>query len=64
MSLADLLAEYPAVLTTRDVQDILRISRTKAYELMNDPAFGAVKIGGSIRITKARLIQNIETEQA
>ncbi len=38
--------------TVDEIQDILCISRTSAYQLVKTGAFRSVRIGGSIRISK------------
>ena len=38
--------------TVDEIQDILGISRTSAYNLVKKKAFDSVRIGGSIRISK------------
>jgi len=38
--------------TVDEIQDILGISRTSAYNLVKKNAFRSVRIGGSIRISK------------
>lgn len=38
--------------TVDEIQDILGISRTSAYNLVKKNAFHSVRIGGSIRISK------------
>ena len=38
--------------TVDEIQDILSISRTSAYNLVKKNAFRSVRIGGSIRISK------------
>ena len=38
--------------TVDEIQDILGISRTSAYNLVKKKAFHSVRIGGSIRISK------------
>lgn len=40
------------VLTVEEVEEILRISRTKAYEFVNSGAFPIKKIGRTIRVPK------------
>jgi excisionase family DNA binding protein len=37
-------------LTIEEVASILRISRTKAYELVREPGFPVIKIGKQLRI--------------
>lgn len=38
--------------TVDEIQDILGISRTSAYNLVKKEAFRSVRIGGAIRISK------------
>ncbi|HVI42595.1 MAG TPA: helix-turn-helix domain-containing protein [Anaerovoracaceae bacterium] len=40
------------VLTVEEVEEILRISRTKAYEFVNSGVFPVKKIGRTIRVPK------------
>ncbi|MBR0342808.1 MAG: helix-turn-helix domain-containing protein [Oscillospiraceae bacterium] len=42
-------------LTVKDLQKKLNISRTKAYQLVNQPDFPKLKIGRDIRIPETRL---------
>ena len=53
----------PAVLTMRHVQEILGISRVKAYELTHTRGFPAMRIGRTIRVPRQALMRWIE-EQA
>jgi hypothetical protein len=41
---------YPPVLTVHDVQQIMRIGRSQAYQLCQSGYFRVVKIGKSIRV--------------
>lgn len=43
------------VLTVKELQPYLQISRTKAYQLVNTPSFPVLRIGKSIRIPKDQL---------
>ena len=38
--------------TVNDIKNMLNISRTSAYQLVNDPPFLVIKIGKNIRIPK------------
>lgn len=38
--------------SVRDIADILRISRSKAYELCMNPEFKVIRLGRTIRISK------------
>lgn len=40
-------------LTVEEVQDILKIGRTKVYKLIHQPDFPKTKIGRNFRIPKA-----------
>ena len=42
-------------LTVKDLQERLKISRTKAYYLVNQPDFPKLKIGRDIRIPETKL---------
>ena len=39
-----------SVYTVKDVQEILKISRTAAYKLINSNQFPVIRIGRSVRI--------------
>lgn len=43
------------MLTVDDLRAYLRIGRAKAYELVNEPDFPALRVGRSIRIPKDQL---------
>ena len=47
--------ELPFVLNVQQVQDILDVSKTTAYELVHTGAIASVKIGRSFRVTRAAL---------
>jgi excisionase family DNA binding protein len=49
------LAELPLVLTVQQVQDILDVSKTTAYELVHSGAIASVKIGRTFRVTRSAL---------
>lgn len=61
MNITELLKEYPPILDTKDVQQIMRLGRAATYRLMNDPNFGAIKVGGALRIPKSKVIKYLET---
>ncbi|MBU9721348.1 MULTISPECIES: helix-turn-helix domain-containing protein [Bacillaceae] len=54
------LIDYPEVLTVRDVEKILGISRVKAYELVHSQNFRIVRIGARILISKKSFEQWFE----
>ena len=47
--------------TVDEIQDILGISRTSAYNLVKKKVFHSVRIGGSIRISKMSICQGCRT---
>ncbi len=52
----------PAVLTLKIVQDVLGISRTKAYELAHTEGFPVVKFGRALRVPKAAFVRWLEAQ--
>ncbi|MFD0697497.1 helix-turn-helix domain-containing protein [Paenibacillus sp. GCM10027628] len=60
MDTTELLKEYPPLLDVKDAQNILRLGRAATYRLMNDPSFGAIKIGGALRISKSKQSKYLE----
>ena len=54
------LDELPDLLTVLDVQQVLRISRTSAYERIRDGTIASIKVGGLIRVRKSALVRFIE----
>lgn len=42
----------PIFYTTKDIQDILKIGRDKAYTLMRSASFPSIKIGGQYLVSK------------
>ncbi len=56
-------AETKKVYTVQEMQDILDISRNMAYQIVADPPFKVMKIGGAIRISKASFDAWLEGEE-
>jgi excisionase family DNA binding protein len=44
--------ELPIVLTVQQVQNVLGVSKTTAYELIHTGAIASVKIGRAFRVTR------------
>jgi len=44
--------QIPTILQVSDIQEILKIGRRQAYELVNSGQFHTVRIGKTIRINK------------
>lgn len=51
------LQNYSDVLTVKDIQEILSISKIKAYELAKSGAFHTVRVGPLIKIPKQSFLQ-------
>ena len=49
--------EKSKVYTVKEVQDILKLSRTAAYKLINSQQFPIIRIGRSVRIPSSEFTQ-------
>ena len=49
--------DLPLVLNMKDIQNILGISRTTAYQLVHEKGFPAFRSGNRIKISKEALFQ-------
>ncbi len=49
------LAELPLVLTVQQLQAVLQVSKTTAYELVHSGAISSVRIGRAFRVSRAAL---------
>ena len=54
-------AQMPVVLTVKEMARVLGIGRRKAYELINEPGFPCVKLGGSYKVYTEGLRHYLET---
>ncbi len=48
--------EYPDIITTAQLQEMLGISRRLAYQLINDGSIPGILIGNTYKIPKANVI--------
>lgn len=55
--------EYPEVLDVSDIQQLLKIGRRQAYELVNSGQFHVVKVGKRIKVSKKVFLQWLEGAQ-
>ena len=53
--------QCPDLLTVKAVQDILQIGRSKVYGLIKKGELKSFKIGSSIRVPKASVIEYLES---
>lgn len=63
---ASLINGYPVVLTVNEVASILKISRSKAYELVNSKGFPTKHIGRRLRIPRDMFftwLNNLDTKE-
>ncbi|MFP7494746.1 helix-turn-helix domain-containing protein [Terribacillus saccharophilus] len=44
--------DYPIILSAEDVADILKVSKSTAYALMNAPDFPLIKLNGTYRVKR------------
>lgn len=54
------IRQYPDLLTTKDVQEILQIGRSTAYKLLQSGELGSLRIGSVYRIPKVHLLDYIK----
>ena len=55
--------EETKLLKIQDIQELLKISRTKAYELIKQNGFPVIRIGKSIRVIKKELLNWLHNNQ-
>lgn len=63
MRLCSSYEELPDILTAKDLQFYLRISRSAAYELLNSQGFPTFFIGKSKRVRKDSLVMWIKSKE-
>lgn len=52
----EVLKDYKDVLTLEELKEILKIGRTKAYQLLQNKSIKSIKIGTNYRIPKKYVI--------
>lgn len=57
MNETKLLANYPDVLTAKQLEEILHISRASTYNLLNRADFPTLHVGGRKLVAKDRLLE-------
>jgi len=55
--------ELPRVLTVIEIAHYLRISRSAAYELLRHPDFPAIRLGRTVRVSRAAFMQWLEKQE-
>lgn len=56
----DMFAEYPDVVNITELMQMLRIGRSKAYELVHSNAIQSIRIGRKHIIPKFRVIEFLQ----
>ena len=51
------LPSYPNVLTAKDIQRILKVSKSKTYDLIHSNVFPVIKIGRDFRIPEDSFLE-------
>jgi excisionase family DNA binding protein len=54
---ATMLRGYPDLMTPKDIQEILRIGRSKAYNLLQSGELRCIRVGVKYLIPKAFLLE-------
>jgi excisionase family DNA binding protein len=54
--------DLPAILTVEQVQRFLRVSRQKAYEIVHQSGFPAIRFGRVIRVPREALMRWLERQ--
>ncbi|MDQ0412678.1 helix-turn-helix transcriptional regulator [Mesobacillus stamsii] len=57
------LEQLPSILTAKDVQDFLQISKSRAYELFKEESFPAIVIGGNKRVYRDEFLEWVDTRK-
>lgn len=55
-----MLEQFPDILTVKQLQDILSIGRSKAYDLLHNGELQYITIGRQIRIPKKYLLDYLQ----
>ncbi len=56
------IEDIPILLSIEELQDILGIGRTKAYELLRSGQIRSIHIGRQLRISKPDLLEFLEDQ--
>ena len=56
------LEQLPEIMTMRQVQEFLGLSRPKVYELANRHDFPVLRFGRALRVSKSALLRWLEAQ--
>lgn len=54
--------DYPLILKASDIAEILRVSKPKAYEIMEEPSFPLIRSGRTKRVLRDNFMEWLENE--
>ncbi len=57
IEMTNTLSTYPDLMTIADIQHLLQIGRTKAYQLVHSGELQCIRIGRLVRIPKTYLLE-------
>jgi excisionase family DNA binding protein len=58
------LNNLPQVLTAKDIQDFLNVSKSKAYELFHQKGFPTIIIGGNKRVYRDEFLDWVDKQKS
>lgn len=59
-----IFSDYPDIVTVRDLQKMLGISRHAVYDLLAEGELGSIRLGNAYRIPKLNVVRYVLTKSA
>ena len=59
-----IFSDYPDIVTVRDLQKMLGISRQAVYDLLAEGELGGIRLGNAYRIPKLNVVRYVLTKSA
>lgn len=59
----EILRDFDDVLTFKELRQVLKIGRNKAYELLQNNIISSIRIGKSYRIPKINVINYLQNQK-
>ena len=59
----EILRDFDDVLTFKELRQVLKIGRNKAYELLQNDIISSIRIGKSYRIPKINVINYLQNQK-
>lgn len=59
-----IFSDYPDIVTVRDLQKMLGISRHAVYDLLAEGELGGIRLGNAYRIPKLNVVRYVLTKSA